>query len=210
MFRSTSAHVGWIDEDVGPADVLVDLERALRVGEALKTRMADRHAEELGDLGRQRRMRTSRKQLQLARTHSSTGARSLAGAPRPRRFLATRAPRAPSSSPVSAPDVTRPCRTPARSTRDACLAEAGGMVGAEGFEPSNTGSKVPRLTSLATPQKAALAPGTLRSALRARLQRVKCSRSLSPGSNPAHDRTGALLVFGARQRPAEEGCGARP
>src|SRR5687767_8917575 len=72
------------------------------------------------------------------------------------------------------------------------------LVGAEGFEPSNTGSKVPRLTSLATPQKTAPRPRP-----GAPLENDKCSRGKAIGSNAAQDRAGACLVLGARQRPAQ-------
>ena len=74
----------------------------------MQTRRAERDAEVLGDLLRQRGMRASRKQLQLARE--------------------------------SWPDVV------ARSPSNHAI-----LVGAEGFEPSNTGSKVPRLTAWPRP-----------------------------------------------------------
>src|SRR5688500_11819448 len=72
------------------------------------------------------------------------------------------------------------------------------LVGAEGFEPSNTGSKVPRLTSLATPQKTAPRPRP-----GAPLENDKCSREKAIWSNAAQDRTGPGFVFGARQGAAQ-------
>ena len=50
-------------EDVGAADVLVDLERDLRVREPLQPRVADLDAEELGDLLGQRPVRAPGKDL---------------------------------------------------------------------------------------------------------------------------------------------------
>ncbi len=49
-------------EDVGPPDVLVDLERDFRVGKPLEPSLPERYAEERRDLARQLRMRTAGKQ----------------------------------------------------------------------------------------------------------------------------------------------------
>ena len=101
-------------EHVGAADVLVDLERHLGIGEAAQTGLADGHAQELGDLTGQARMRTARKHLEIpeARLWHRLSSRIV-------------------------PD--RPGRPPEK------------LVGAEGFEPSNTGSKGPRLTAWPRP-----------------------------------------------------------
>ena len=53
------------DEDVGAADVLVDLERDLGVGEAAQPGLPERHAEELGDLPGQARVRAAGEHLQI-------------------------------------------------------------------------------------------------------------------------------------------------
>jgi hypothetical protein len=53
------------DEHVGPADVLVDLERDLRVGKPLQPRMADLDLQELGNLLSQRAVGASREDLEL-------------------------------------------------------------------------------------------------------------------------------------------------
>src|SRR6185436_17017134 len=73
------------------------------------------------------------------------------------------------------------------------------LVGAEGFEPSNTGSKVPRLTSLATPQKTF----TLYSRPLAPLENDKFSRSPTVRSNATQDWTGSRFVLGTGQRVAQ-------
>ena len=54
------------DEDVGAADVLVDLKRHLAVGEPPQPRLPERDAEEVGNLLRQLRMGAARKYLQVA------------------------------------------------------------------------------------------------------------------------------------------------
>src|SRR5438477_10917971 len=54
------------DEDVGAADVLVDLKRDLRVRKPPQPRLPDRHAEKLRDLARQFRMGAAREYFQLA------------------------------------------------------------------------------------------------------------------------------------------------
>src|SRR6476620_5937379 len=59
------------DEDVGPPDVLVDLERDLRVWKPMKPRAPPRNVELLGDLSRERWMRTSSEELELPVTHVS-------------------------------------------------------------------------------------------------------------------------------------------
>jgi len=51
-------------EHVGPADVLVDLERALRIGEPLQTGVSDLDLQELGNLFRQRAVRAAREDLE--------------------------------------------------------------------------------------------------------------------------------------------------
>ncbi len=55
------------NEDVGPADVLVDLERHLAVGKSPQPRLPDRDAQEVRDLLRQRRVRAARKHFQVAK-----------------------------------------------------------------------------------------------------------------------------------------------
>ena len=57
------------DEDIGAADVLVDLERDLAVGKPMQPRGPERHAEMLGDLPRQRGMRASGEELQRTVSH---------------------------------------------------------------------------------------------------------------------------------------------
>ncbi len=56
-------------EDVGAADVLVDLKRDFRIGEALEPCLPHRHAQKRRNFARQFRMRAARKQLQLAEPH---------------------------------------------------------------------------------------------------------------------------------------------
>src|SRR5205814_1530013 len=56
------------DEDVGPADVLVDLKRHLAVGEAAKPRLPDRNPEEVGNLLRQLRVGAPRKYLEVTKS----------------------------------------------------------------------------------------------------------------------------------------------
>ena len=66
------------DEHVGAADVLVDLERDLRVRKAVQPGLPERHAQEFRDLPRQLRVRAARKQLQLCSTHTVRSARPTA------------------------------------------------------------------------------------------------------------------------------------
>src|SRR4026208_2177549 len=87
-------------------------------------------------------------------------------------------------------------RTPRKQLE---LSEAHKLVGAVGFEPANTGSKVPRLTSLATPQKTF----TLYSRPRAPLENDKFSRYPAVRSNAAQDWTSPRLVLGTRQVVAQ-------
>src|SRR5439155_4477446 len=53
-------------EHVGPADVLVDLKRDLRIGKPPQPRLSGGHAEKRRDLARQLGMRAARKHLQLS------------------------------------------------------------------------------------------------------------------------------------------------
>ena len=146
------------------------------------------HAQKLGDLLRERGMRAAGKQFELAATHS----------PGPARDPAVIRPH---------PDATEVARAgPLSRSGDAderCDAE---VVGAGGFEPSNTGSKVPRLTAWPRPisgstARACAASGRgsptrrdVESGARPRRrgpqacpQKVKCSRSYGRlGNGPAH------------------------
>jgi hypothetical protein len=61
------------DEDVGPADVLVDLERDLRIGKPLQARMAQRNLQEFRDLLGQRPMRAAGENLELPAVHARCG-----------------------------------------------------------------------------------------------------------------------------------------
>jgi hypothetical protein len=54
------------DEDVGPADVLVDLERDLAVGKPAQASLPQRDAEEVGNLAGQLRVRAAGENLQVA------------------------------------------------------------------------------------------------------------------------------------------------
>ena len=63
--------MGWIDEDVRAAHVLVDLHVDLAVGEARDLRVAQRDAAGLGDLLGQRAVRVAREELQLVRHGAS-------------------------------------------------------------------------------------------------------------------------------------------
>src|SRR5436190_3190190 len=54
------------DEDVGAADVLVDLKRDLRIRKPPQPRLTRRDAEELRDLAHQIRMRAARKDFEIA------------------------------------------------------------------------------------------------------------------------------------------------
>src|SRR5437867_4135516 len=58
------------DEDVGAADVLVDLERELGIGKTAEARLADGHPVEPGDLARQLRVRAAGKHFQLPESRS--------------------------------------------------------------------------------------------------------------------------------------------
>ena len=57
------------DEDVGAADVLVDLERDFRVRKPLQPRVADRDLQKLRNLFGQRRMRAAGEDFELSASH---------------------------------------------------------------------------------------------------------------------------------------------
>src|SRR5690606_23940822 len=103
---------------IRPTDVLVDLERTLTVGKPAQPGLSQRNAEEVGNLLRQLGVGAPCEDLQVAepgRDQSVTAERSFHVRPDPK---GRRAPAAP---------VPR--------------ARLSALVGAEGFEPSNTGSK---------------------------------------------------------------------
>jgi hypothetical protein len=66
--RDRSIRTGRLqDENVGAADVLVDLERDFRVGEPLQPRLPKRHAEKTCNVARQRGMSAAGKYFELAK-----------------------------------------------------------------------------------------------------------------------------------------------
>jgi hypothetical protein len=68
--KVASTCAGRLDhEDVGSADVLVDLKRDLGVRETLQSRVADLDTQELRDLFGQGAMRAARKDLELPAGH---------------------------------------------------------------------------------------------------------------------------------------------
>ena len=154
------------DEDVRAADVLVDLERDFGVRKPMQPGGAQRDAEMLGNLLRQRRMGAARKQFQLPVNHLYRGASPRRtplrahsrGPDAPLRSRgALRFARAPPLPLVSLASVRRSSPRESLSAATSfpiCLCPLTfdfRLVGAEGFEPSNTGSKVPRLTAWPRP-----------------------------------------------------------
>src|SRR5437762_4752802 len=128
---------GWLhDEDVGAADVLVDLERDLGVGKPPQPRLAHLHAEKRRNVAGESGMGAARKHLQFAEPDRHEGITHVTWQPyRPPSRSARRGQ--PSAWPGN------------RSSR--AWAPERRLAGAEGFEPSNTGSKVPRLTAWPRP-----------------------------------------------------------
>ena len=125
---------GLDDEDVGAADVLVDLEEDLAVGEVVE-----------GDLAR-REVR--------GRRRSSPSARDGRGRRRPS-ALRTCRHRCGASAPNDR-SARRSRRVRTGSHLRISLTEAGfAMVGAGGFEPPVAGSKVPCLTTWLRPRTSA-------------------------------------------------------
>ena len=158
------------DEDVRAANVLVDLKRDLAVREPSQPRLSERDPEAVGDLLRQLRVGAAGKHFQVAES---------------RRQKAITAER---SSHRSIAHYRKPwdlhlhrprTRGGDLASRRTSVAE---LVGAGGFEPPNTGSKVPRLTAWPRPTTSPRRPGTEGSA-------VRCVRNLleslsGGGANP--------------------------
>ena len=157
------------DEDIGAADVLVDLERDFRVRKAAQPALPQRHAQKLADL-----------------------ASRAAGA---------RCRKRPSD---------RRSRSVAWRITVAFIRTAKNLVGAEGFEPSNTGSKDPRLTAWPRPTITCVTWRLAHSTSPAR--QICLTRALPPSTSPVETLslydvpdarkhgTQPPRVLGARQR----------
>ena len=124
---STGAHVGWTMNTSVPRMFSSIWNETSVSGKPAQPGLPERHAQELADVARELRVRAAGKHLQIA----------VAGRSHTRAYSRAR------RRDTSYPDPTR--------SRLGAAASNQLMVGAEGFEPSNTGSKDPRLTAWPRP-----------------------------------------------------------